>query len=120
MTVVTDTLQTHGGLTEEESPSLPEGGAMFSIGLTGDGADMFSRAVWGRVGDVRFVLVSLDLDPAPQVSTAELGDACVEVPADTDCVGQQRAELAERARAEAAREFESVLSRAIATLEKGV
>ncbi|MEV2278683.1 hypothetical protein AB0I72_24155 [Nocardiopsis sp. NPDC049922] len=120
MTVVADGVEARGGLTAEESPLLPDGGGMFSMSLTGDGVEMSSRAAWGRVGDVHFALTSLDLDPAPEVSTPELVDACVEDPADTDCVEEQREELADRARAEAAREFASVLSRAVETLEEGV
>ncbi|MFI6579227.1 hypothetical protein ACIBFB_25865 [Nocardiopsis sp. NPDC050513] len=118
-TVATEAFEAHGGLTAEGSPSLPEGGGMFAMSLTGDGVDLFSRAAWGQVGDVYFVLMSLDLDPAPEVSTPELVDACIEDPADTDCVGEQRRELADQARAEAAAEFESVLSRAVDTLEEG-
>ncbi|WP_116248076.1 hypothetical protein [Nocardiopsis sp. FIRDI 009] len=120
MTVVMDGLELRGGLTEEDSPYLPDGGGMVAMDLAHNGMDMSARVAWGRVGDVRFVLRSRDLDAAPSVSTPDLVDTCVEVPTDFDCVEEERDSRAAQARAEAAEEFGAVLFRAVRTLEEGV
>ncbi|WP_444963326.1 hypothetical protein [Nocardiopsis sp. M1B1] len=107
-----------GALVSRDSPSLPEGGGMFSVTLYGERSHMAARTAWGQVGEVYFVLVGMRTSGYSDVSSTELMEACREDDFSEECRDAHRAQVDRERDALMEEEFEEVLSRAVEKLER--